>query len=1195
MAKRKNIGYFTQYCGGKVTQRCINKAKKSDDPEIVRGAALAETMMFGGIKKKAQDGVLSTPGSNVETEEAATTTPGIGQFLFNQAQSNPGLGVGGTLKGLGKGIKGGKVGISAATDLLAKGATAVINKGSSTADDALRNDKTERTGAVVGGAVKGAGKGFDLGNKIIPGLGGVIGGAIGGIVGGIRGKRGAEKDRLASVGDLRNKQVGQYQNILSANQQFTARAGGVKLPGGKMVSLPDGGKHYIGKKHEAGGIDLKRDNIEVEGGETERKITGKNGNSIDYIFSEHHKVSKAIAKKYKVPAGSSYADIHLKMEEGSIPKNYQELAKDQETDMDAKGKDQYGDRGPEHIKRYGGRRIIAQDGHREHSDRLTKALDKYKNALTAGKSIVQDVTPTNIKKNEIEVDETGLPVNRYTPSDNMSMEDIQRILDAQGAFPLAAAEVDGGVGKRQQTGDEIMKDVGKYGAYTLAGGALLGGGAALGATGVAGNALRGGARLLKAPIQKYGQGTISNALKTVAPNVSTASRIGSGLKTALNATSLYQLPSKGKKVVEGIGKEFSEEGGDLESRLKVAANTASLLPGAKFLKAAIGNRGPTVKDALKIGKDIQGGYYGSGLLRTGMAFVPGDQNKYVSMLKDASGVAAKQGAFKNVLNYSDSKDTEYFDDAAKTKLLAEQSKSTSDKDSKTLAMNKTTKPAEKKSRYGGLKAQSSLPPGIFTQDLTTPSVSSSGLNITTQTANPDSDGDGIPDNIDADAGSGATVNTPPPPAADTTPTTTSRPAFGVFNNAEEGNAFRTWLNETDPEAAKKLDLDPQGSHTNAYIRRAWAQHGDEYEVSQSDQAAEDEALASSTADAAAIVNAEAPMNANSDLPEGDGKTEEEKVVDEVKANTPGDSESSTEEASAIRKNLRDLKRANQAIPPEAIAAMAAQSIAPIYALTKKAPRVGGYAAQSYSAPKLGRVSGEADKDRIDQNSAALLASLEGQNLGPGAAANYANLLNQSSQQKAQVDQRTKQANLQIAAQEAGMGAQASQFNIQQNQRAQEYMRNLALMQNQEEFANKFGALQALGQGVAGSMGDVMAYKSDQRVAETNVADTVNEDGTNALERANLARMEKTQKLNADLAAANKAAKTAKQTEKALKKANKAGFATVEEWETHKAEEEQRKAEAKAQARADLEQARRGTVTARHGYIRRVGQIKRTRR
>jgi hypothetical protein len=40
--KKKNRGKFTEYCGGKVTQECIDKAKKSKNPTLVKRATFAD-------------------------------------------------------------------------------------------------------------------------------------------------------------------------------------------------------------------------------------------------------------------------------------------------------------------------------------------------------------------------------------------------------------------------------------------------------------------------------------------------------------------------------------------------------------------------------------------------------------------------------------------------------------------------------------------------------------------------------------------------------------------------------------------------------------------------------------------------------------------------------------------------------------------------------------------------------------------------------------------------------------------------------------------------------------------------------------------------------------------------------------------------------------------------------------------------
>lgn len=57
------------------------------------------------------------------------------------------------------------------------------------------------------------------------------------------------------------------------------------------------------------------------------------------------------------------------------------------------------------------------------------------------------------------------------------------------------------------------------------------------------------------------------------------------------------------------------------------------------------------------------------------------------------------------------------------------------------------------------------------------------------------------------------------------------PLFGSdipFQNRDEGNAFRRWVNDNHPDWAKENELSRSGSHKNSYIKRAWAEFGDEY-------------------------------------------------------------------------------------------------------------------------------------------------------------------------------------------------------------------------------------------------------------------------------------------------------------------------------------------------------------------------------
>jgi hypothetical protein len=49
-----------------------------------------------------------------------------------------------------------------------------------------------------------------------------------------------------------------------------------------------------------------------------------------------------------------------------------------------------------------------------------------------------------------------------------------------------------------------------------------------------------------------------------------------------------------------------------------------------------------------------------------------------------------------------------------------------------------------------------------------------------------------------------------------------------FKTAEEGNAFRAWVNEYHSDIARKHDLDRTGSYNNRYITDAWAELGGAY-------------------------------------------------------------------------------------------------------------------------------------------------------------------------------------------------------------------------------------------------------------------------------------------------------------------------------------------------------------------------------
>tara|TARA_B100001057_G_scaffold102253_3_gene99476 strand:- start:2142 stop:4544 length:2403 start_codon:yes stop_codon:yes gene_type:complete len=299
----------------------------------------------GGYRRRYQAGgqLLTGPGANI----AAGLTGGGGRAMLEDASMQL-LGKGQDLLG---GLKSGKVGVGAATDLLARGAEGLISKGSATANDAFRTDASQRTGAAVGGAIKGAGKGFDIGNKIIPGLGGAIGAGVGAIGGLFKGKKAMEDERKSAVRGLRERQNAQMRATAGQPDPFSAKAGagfntatsstkaydqasrammggvrkygkgGTKLPGGQMLPLPGGAVEFVGKKHNQGGIMLD-ERTEVEGGETMDKVKMKKegGTMKDYIFSDHLKLG-----------GTTFAKRHKDLvKRGGSQKEIQQLAKLQE-------------------------------------------------------------------------------------------------------------------------------------------------------------------------------------------------------------------------------------------------------------------------------------------------------------------------------------------------------------------------------------------------------------------------------------------------------------------------------------------------------------------------------------------------------------------------------------------------------------------------------------------------------------------------------------------------------------------------------------------------------------------------------------------------------------------------------------------------------------------------------------------------
>ncbi len=62
--KKKNRGKFTEYCNGKVTQKCIDKAKKSKNPTLRKGNNYYEQYILPQIQQQFEKKGYKAVGSD---------------------------------------------------------------------------------------------------------------------------------------------------------------------------------------------------------------------------------------------------------------------------------------------------------------------------------------------------------------------------------------------------------------------------------------------------------------------------------------------------------------------------------------------------------------------------------------------------------------------------------------------------------------------------------------------------------------------------------------------------------------------------------------------------------------------------------------------------------------------------------------------------------------------------------------------------------------------------------------------------------------------------------------------------------------------------------------------------------------------------------------------------------------------------
>jgi len=93
--KKKNRGKFTSYCGGKVTDECIRKAKASGNPTLVKRATFADNARHFKHKKGGKafvSGVSildSNPSAYKEVKKRLKKHQFGGGIIFPNDYSNP--------------------------------------------------------------------------------------------------------------------------------------------------------------------------------------------------------------------------------------------------------------------------------------------------------------------------------------------------------------------------------------------------------------------------------------------------------------------------------------------------------------------------------------------------------------------------------------------------------------------------------------------------------------------------------------------------------------------------------------------------------------------------------------------------------------------------------------------------------------------------------------------------------------------------------------------------------------------------------------------------------------------------------------------------------------------------------------------------------------------------------------------------
>ena len=221
-----------------------------------------------------------------------------------------------------------------------------------------------------------------------------------------------------------------------------------------------------------------------------------------------------------------------------------------------------------------------------------------------------------------------------------------------------------------------------------------------------------------------------------------------------------------------------------------------------------------------------------------------------------------------------------------------------------------------------------------------------------------------------------------------------------------------------------------------------------------------------------------------DAPElGDMVYDPNKVYDNLSQEDKNviDKANSNQELTDLEKKA--LKRLNRDVPGLAIAAGAAQLIAPAYAFFKKdrvAEQMG--APGRIKAPALDRVNYNAERASNAAQNRAISRSIDTSGAGPAGIMAKMASYRRKQEGDIKIAAAESRANIGIANQEAQMQMQANARNVANAMQADQINTQLRERQLAANEDRRLGAIDSFTERTAGLAGDLMSYKANERLA-----------------------------------------------------------------------------------------------------------------